>query len=80
MNLYKHSFCHFTMDLFSTKRNCAEDHINLRRDKKQKTPPRRGFLFGVFTVGSRKHTVLRQRKKYTRSGKKAQFSRRFLLI
>ncbi|MFH6698043.1 phosphopantothenoylcysteine decarboxylase [Klebsiella oxytoca] len=36
MNLYKHSFCHFTMDLFSTRKNCAEDHINLRRDKNKK--------------------------------------------
>ncbi|WP_154022320.1 hypothetical protein, partial [Klebsiella oxytoca] len=43
MNLYKHSFCHFTMDLFSTRKNCAEDHINLRRDKNKK--PRRGEVF-----------------------------------
>jgi hypothetical protein len=31
------------MDLFSTRRNCAEDHINLRRDKNKK--PRRGEVF-----------------------------------
>ncbi|MDX6892198.1 hypothetical protein SJZ86_17185 [Klebsiella aerogenes] len=43
LNLYKHRFCVFTMDLFSSTRICAKDHNSRHQRQKTKTPPERGF-------------------------------------
>ncbi|HBT4785413.1 TPA: hypothetical protein NPN91_002647 [Klebsiella variicola subsp. variicola] len=43
LNLYKHRFCDFTMDLFSSTIICAKDHNSEQKGRKQKTPPERGF-------------------------------------
>ncbi len=76
LNLYKHRFYVFTMDLFSSTKICAKDHSSAQRAE-NKTPPERGFI-SMVTGGSRKHTVLRQRQKYTRSLQFAQFKVGFL--
>jgi hypothetical protein len=66
------------MDLFSSTKICAKDHSSAQKGRKQKTPPERGFYqYGY--GGSRKHTVLRQRQKYTRSLQFAQFKVGFSL-
>ncbi|EPJ3204196.1 hypothetical protein JGC44_13360 [Salmonella enterica subsp. enterica serovar Derby] len=66
-----------TMEKFSSAQKCVNDHISLCRVEKQKTPPGRGFFQGLRLVTA-EHTVLRQRKKYTRSGTNAQFKARIL--
>ncbi|HGN9070167.1 TPA: hypothetical protein ACK10G_004738 [Klebsiella variicola] len=43
LNLYKHRFCDFTMDLFSSTIICAKDHNSAQKGRKQKNPPERGF-------------------------------------
>ncbi|EPQ4140256.1 hypothetical protein L9H42_003310 [Klebsiella quasipneumoniae] len=43
LNLYKHRFYVFTMDLFSSTKICAKDHSSAQKGIKQKTPPERGF-------------------------------------
>lgn len=48
----------------------------MRQIRKQKTPPERGFYQGLRLVAA-EHTVLRQRKKYTRSKTNAQFRHGF---
>jgi hypothetical protein len=56
------------------------NHGNLRRGSQffnpapeSKKPRRSEVFFSIFAAGNRKHTVLRQRQKYTRSRKFAQF-------
>ncbi|HAU4282851.1 TPA: hypothetical protein JDY45_08195 [Citrobacter freundii] len=65
-----------TMEKFSSAQKCFNDHISLYVVQKQKTPPERGF-FSVVRLVAAEHTVLCQRKKYTRSTKNTQFRHEF---
>ena len=52
------------MDLFSSTKICAKDHSSAQKDRKQKTPPERGFYQG-FAVGRRRtHCVTSTQKVY----------------
>ncbi|MBZ4280705.1 hypothetical protein LAM20_22395, partial [Mycobacterium tuberculosis] len=54
--------------------------ITVRRKRAENKKPRRSEVFiSMVTGGSRKHTVLRQRQKYTRSLQFAQFKVGFSL-
>ncbi len=44
LNLYKHRFYVFTMDLFSSTKICAKDHSSAQKDRKTKNPAGARFL------------------------------------
>ena len=50
LNLYKHRFYDFTMDLFSSTRICAKDHNSRHQRQKTKNPARARFLSAFLRV------------------------------